>query len=54
MDLDDFIWGLNQRAGAPPVSFVYAFVYICRRGVFPGAGQGDSCPDESLELPHYL
>lgn len=30
MDLDDFIWGLHQRAGAPPVSFVYAFVYICR------------------------
>mmetsp|Transcript_3926 Transcript_3926/g.4487 ORF Transcript_3926/g.4487 Transcript_3926/m.4487 type:complete len:254 (-) Transcript_3926:33-794(-) len=30
MDLDDFIWALHQNAGAPPVCFVYAFVYICR------------------------
>eukprot|EP00438_Fugacium_kawagutii_P006945 Skav203611 [mRNA] locus=scaffold935:431326:433768:+ [translate_table: standard] len=30
MDLDDFIWGLHQNAGTPPVCFVYAFVYICR------------------------
>eukprot|EP00438_Fugacium_kawagutii_P006946 Skav203612 [mRNA] locus=scaffold935:434396:436348:+ [translate_table: standard] len=30
MDLDDFIWGLHQNAGTPPVCFVYAFIYICR------------------------
>jgi len=30
VDLEEFIWCLHKTAGAPPVCFVYAFVYICR------------------------
>ena len=32
VDLEEFIWCLHKTAGAPPVCFVYAFVYICRWG----------------------